>query len=196
MVLPTADILGKEAAAHSRLLGRCVQGQPNNRSKLFGEHLFFFLVKDIGNLISLSWRPLFTLMTTSSTLPNIYDNNPQNSSWHSFTHPSTHWNLNSWEYIILRDVLIISCYDKEGGIKSCVGCKIYFCFLCHDNMTGLLSTLYIIKMTQALRVIINMGRYEHVKDINMTKLATGMARLSRLARYGHEEEAMGLYTDI
>ena len=41
-----------------------------------------------------------------------------------------------------------------------------------------------------------MGRYEHVKDINMTKLATGMARLSRLARYGHEKEAMGLYTDI
>ena len=33
-----------------------------------------------------------------------------------------------------------------------------------------------------------MGRYEHVKDINMTKLATGMARLSRLARYGQHEE--------
>ena len=41
MVLPTADVLGKEAAAHSRLLGRCVQGQPNNWSKLFGEYLFF-----------------------------------------------------------------------------------------------------------------------------------------------------------
>ena len=135
MVLPTADVLGKEAAAHSRLLGRCVQGQPKD------------IVKDIGNLISLSWRPLFTLMTTSSTLPNICDKNPQNSSWHSFTHPSTHWNLNSWEYIILRDVLIISCYDKEGGFKLCVGWKIYFCFLCHDNMTGLLSTLYITKMT-------------------------------------------------
>ena len=56
----------------------------------------FFLVKDIGNLISLSWRPLFTLMTTSSTLPKISDKNPQNSSWHSFTHPSINWNLNSW----------------------------------------------------------------------------------------------------
>ena len=51
------------------------------------------------------------------------------------------------EYIIFRGVLIISCYDKESGIKSCFGWKIYFCFLCHDNMTGLLSTLYITKMT-------------------------------------------------
>ena len=148
MVLPTADVLGKEAAAHSRLLGRCVQGQPNNRSKLFGDHLFFFLVKDIGNLISLSWRPLFTLMTTSSTLPNIYDKNPQNSFWHSFTHPSIHGNHDSWKiYHFQRCTYHLSCYDKEGGIKSCVGCKIYFCFLCHDNMTGLLSTLYITKMT-------------------------------------------------
>ena len=57
------------------------------------------------------------------------------------------YNAANEEYIIFRGVLIISCYDKESGIKSCFGWKIYFCFLCHDNMTGLLSTLYITKMT-------------------------------------------------
>ena len=68
--------------------------------------------------------------------------------WHSFKHPPIHWNLNSWiTYYFQGCTYHLSCYDKEGGIKSCVGCKIYFCFLCHDNMTGLLSTLYIIKMT-------------------------------------------------
>ena len=144
MVLPTADVLGKEAAAHSRLLGRCVQGQPNNRSKLFGEHLFFFLWKLLATsypwVEGHPWLLPLLYPTFTTKIHKIVFDTPLHI--HQFIGILTHG-----KYIIFRDVFIISCYNKENGIKLWVGCKIYFCFLCHDNMTGLLSTLYITKMT-------------------------------------------------